>query len=44
MSSAIKNQATGLSIAVTEGEIVKLNVDSVTSAIKVKLMFKIIRN
>lgn len=44
LSSAIKNQATGLSIAVTEGELIKLNIDSITSALKVKLIFKIARS
>lgn len=44
LSSAIKNQATGLSIPVTEGELIKLNVDSVSSALKVKLIFKIVRS
>lgn len=44
LSAAIKNQATGLSIPVTEGEIIKLNIDSASSALKIKLTFKIVRS
>jgi len=40
LSSATKNQATGLSIAVTAGDIFKVNVDSVTNAKKVLLVLK----
>lgn len=39
-----KNQATGLSIAVTSGDIFYANVDSVTSLIKVGLMFQITKS
>ncbi len=44
LTAAIKNQATGLSIPVTEGEIIKLNIDSASSALKIKLTFKIVRS
>ncbi len=37
LSGAIKNSATGLNIAVTQGDILKANIDSATSVIKVKL-------
>lgn len=43
LSGAIKNQSGVLAIAVTSGDIIKVNVDSVTSAIKVKLIFHLVR-
>ncbi len=42
LSSATKNTASGLSIAVAAGDIMKANVDSVTSALKVKLIFHLL--
>lgn len=38
LTTAIKNTATGLSIAVSSGDIIKFNVDSVTSCVKVRLV------
>lgn len=41
LSGAIKNQATGLSIAVTAGDILIAHIDSNTGAVKVKLIYTI---
>lgn len=43
LTAATKNQSGVLAISVTSGDIIKVNVDSVTSAIKVKLIFHLIR-
>lgn len=44
LTGAIKNQATGLSIAVTGGSIGKLNLDSNTGGLKLKMIFNLLRS
>lgn len=44
LASAIKNQATGLSIAVTAGDIIIVNADSISLANKLKFGFNITRS